>query len=85
MLYICEGIISLGGYRMENVERDKIQRLLSVNFALRKLYTQHRLFERRLSKLGKLNYLTTQEELEQKKLKQLKLRGVDQMIRMVAS
>jgi formyltetrahydrofolate synthetase len=69
---------------MERSERELIEQALATNFELRKLYDQHVKFERRLDKLGKQVYLTPAEEVEQKRLKQLKLAGVEKMIRITA-
>ena len=68
---------------MENVEREIIEKAVSTNFELRRLYSQHRKYESELDKLGRQIYLTPQEEVNQKRLKQDKLRGVEQMMRII--
>jgi hypothetical protein len=48
------------------------------------LYEKHSDFEARLNKLGKKAFLTQSEELEQRQLKILKLRGVERMLKLAA-
>ena len=68
---------------MERAERELIERELPRNFELRKLYEQHRDFEDRLGQLGRQSFLTPAEEQEERKLKQLKLKGVERMLYLV--
>ena len=68
---------------MERFEREMIESEMTTNFELRKLYEQHRDFETRLQKLSKQSFLTAAEEQEERRLKQLKLKGVERMLRMV--
>ena len=68
---------------MERNERELIEETLATNFELRKLYDQHTKFERRLEKLGRQAYLTATEQIEQKRLKNMKLVGVERMIKIV--
>jgi hypothetical protein len=70
---------------MEREERELIERALSTNFEVKKLYDQHLRFEERLQTLGKKVYLTPPEETEQRKLKLLKLMGVEKMIKLASS
>lgn len=69
---------------MENVERELIRRLSLVNPYLKRLYHEHERFEHFLSKFENRPFLTTSEEMEQKRLKIKKLRGVDEMMRILA-
>jgi uncharacterized protein YdcH (DUF465 family) len=69
---------------MENHERERIERAVGSNFELKKLYEQHVELDSKLKKLGKQRFLTQQEELEERRLKQLKLRGVERMLKMAA-
>ncbi len=70
---------------MENHERERIERALEHNFELKKLYDQHVELDAKLKKLGKQGFLTQQEEVEERRLKRLKLRGVEKMLKMAAS
>jgi len=65
---------------MERSERELIESELHNNFELRKLYEQHNQFEERLQKLSRQSFLTAAEEQEERKLKQLKLKGVERML-----
>jgi hypothetical protein len=67
---------------MEHAERELIQRVASENFEVRKLYEQHEQYEERLRTLSKLVYLTPKEAQEERELKQMKLKGVEKMIRL---
>ena len=69
---------------MERIDRELIERALESNFELRKLYEQHARFEARLEKLGRQAYLTPAEQVEQKRLKRMKLVGVEKMIELAA-
>jgi len=65
---------------MEHAERELIEKTVVNNFELRRLYTRHRDFERRLDELKRQPFLTSIEQVEQKKLKNMKLRGVERMM-----
>lgn len=67
---------------MESHERQMIEEAGKTNFELKKLYQQHRELEDRLGKLGRQGFLTSEEQAEQLRLKQLKLRGVERMLRL---
>jgi len=68
---------------MERAEREMIEREVPRNFELKKLYAQHHEFEERLQQLARQSFLTPAEEQEERKLKQLKLRGVERMLFLV--
>jgi hypothetical protein len=70
---------------MESHERELIEKAVESNFELKKLYTQHQDLDTKLKKLGKQSFLTAQEEAEERRLKQLKLRGVEKMLKIAAS
>jgi hypothetical protein len=70
---------------MERNERELIQRALETNFEVKKLYDRHKRYEDRLTKLSRQPYLTAAEQQEQRKLKLLKLRGVERMVRLAAT
>jgi len=69
---------------MERTDRELIERVLTDNFELRRLYEEHRRLEEMLSLFEKRPFLTTVEELEEKHLKMRKLQGVDRMMSIVA-
>ena len=68
---------------MESTERELIEKALSNNFELKKLYTQHSQLQIRLEQLSNLPFLTADEQIEVKKLKHQKLRGVERMIQII--
>lgn len=70
---------------MERSERELIQKALDTNFEVRKLYDRHKKFEERLKKLACRLFLTASEQQEQRKLKILKLQGVERMVRLAAA
>jgi hypothetical protein len=71
---------------MESHERELIKKALTNNnFEVKKLYEQHREFEERLKKLSRQGFLTASEEAEERRLKQLKLQGVERMLRLAAT
>ncbi len=74
-----------GGSVMESHERELIEKALPTNFEVKKLYKQHQEFEERLKKLGRQAFLTSTEEAEERKLKQLKLKGVERMLRLASA
>lgn len=65
---------------MESHERELIERAVETNFELKKLYQQHVELDEKLKKIGKQRFLTQREEMEERRLKQLKLRGVERML-----
>lgn len=69
---------------MESHERELIERVRETNFEVKKLYKQHQELEDRLKKLGRQAFLTSAEEAEERRLKQLKLRGVEKMLKLAA-
>lgn len=73
-----------GRLLMESHERELIERVRETNFEVKKLYQQHQELEDRLKKLGRQAFLTSAEEAEERKLKQLKLRGVERMLKLAA-
>jgi hypothetical protein len=70
---------------MENHERELIEKAVESNFELKKLYTQHLELDTKLKKLGKQSFLTAKEEAEERRLKQLKLRGVEKMLKLATT
>jgi len=70
---------------MERDERELIQKVLQTNFEVRKLYKQHVEYEGKLAKLARQVYLTASEEVEERRIKMLKLRGKEKMLKLVSS
>lgn len=68
---------------MDVGEREQIEVAVQSNFEVRKLYLQHRKLENRLDVLGRRTFLTPTEQVEQKRLKQEKLRGKERMLEIV--
>jgi uncharacterized protein YdcH (DUF465 family) len=54
------------------------------NFELRKLYEEHCKLEQVLATFENRPFLTSAEEIEEKRLKMKKLQGVDRMMSIVA-
>lgn len=53
--------------------------LLEVDSEFRRIYEAHRNYEKRAAKLSKKIYLTAEEEVEEKRLKKMKLTQKDRM------
>lgn len=70
---------------MESHERELIEKAQTTNFEVKKLYKEHQELDEKLKKLGRKGYLTAGEEAEERKLKQLKLRGVERMLKLANS
>lgn len=68
---------------MDVGEREQIEKAVQSNFEVRKLYLQHRRLENRLDTLSRRSFLTSKEQVEQKKLKHQKLRGKEKLLAMV--
>lgn len=68
---------------MENYDRTLIQQLFDGNPRFRLLYEEHLLLEKELNNLNQKSYLTTDEEVEKKKVQKLKLAGKDEMDRIL--
>jgi uncharacterized protein YdcH (DUF465 family) len=70
---------------MERAERELIQKVLQTNFEVRRLYNQHIKYEDTLARLARQAYLTQPEEVEQRRLKRLKLKGVEKMLKIASN
>jgi hypothetical protein len=70
---------------MERDERELIQKVLQTNFEVRRLYNQHIKYEDKLAKFARQAFLTSSEEVEQRRLKRLKLMGVERMLKIVSN
>lgn len=70
---------------MEHHERELIESAVESNFELKKLYAQHQELDMKLKKIGKQPFLTAHEQAEERRLKQLKLRGVEKMLKLASA
>lgn len=70
---------------METNEREMIEKEIGSNQRLRRLYEEHKALELKLSRLGRMSFLTLREQIEEKTLKLKKLRGVDRMMKLIAA
>ena len=64
---------------MEKWDEELIARLLPYNEELRKCIEAHRRYEEQLEKFSQRPYLTTEEEMEKKRIQKLKLAGRDKI------
>lgn len=64
---------------MEENDKLLIEKHISDDGELRKYVEEHTLLEKKLEELNKKLYLTTDEEIQQKKIKKLKLAGRDKI------
>jgi uncharacterized protein YdcH (DUF465 family) len=69
---------------MEAQDEALIAKLLPNNPELKQLVENHRTFEKRLDELNKLLHLNLDEELEKKTIQKDKLKGKDQIERILA-
>jgi hypothetical protein len=69
---------------MEARDEALINRLIETDETLRRHWTEHREFERRLEELNRLVHLTAAEELERKRIQKLKLAGRDKIEQILA-
>jgi len=68
---------------MEQKKEGLVHHLCIENNRFRMLYREHELLEKELQQFGKKSFLTTDEDLERKKLQKLKLAGKDEMERIL--
>lgn len=64
---------------MTKGDEELIQRLLRENEEFRRRMEEHQMFEKKLDEFNKRPFLTSQEEVEKKKIQKLKLAGKDVM------
>jgi uncharacterized protein len=65
---------------METDENALIEHLKQTNPEFRQLTEQNLQYERQLEEFHKLRYLTSEQELEKKRVQKIKLRGKDRMV-----
>jgi uncharacterized protein len=68
---------------MEDYDQSLVERLFDGNPRFRMLYEEHLLLEKELQKLNQKTYLSSDEEIEKKKVQKLKLAGKDEMDRIL--
>jgi uncharacterized protein YdcH (DUF465 family) len=64
---------------MEMDENALIEHLKATNPEFRRLMEEHLQYERQLEEFNKLRYLTSEQEIEKKRVQKIKLRGKDRM------
>lgn len=69
---------------MEAKEEALIRSLMETDPELRRHYEEHLELERRLADLRQKPFLTTEEEIEQKRIQKQKLAGKDRMMEILA-
>ena len=69
---------------MESTDRELIMQVGGSNDELRRLYEEHVELNGMIDRLEGMAYLTPQEQVEVKRLKSIKLRGMRRMMDLVA-
>jgi uncharacterized protein YdcH (DUF465 family) len=64
---------------METEENALIEHLKQTNPEFRRLTEEYLQYERQLEEFNNLRYLTSEQELEKKRVQKIKLRGKDRM------
>jgi uncharacterized protein YdcH (DUF465 family) len=64
---------------MEMDENALIEHLKETNPEFRQLMEEHLQYERQLDEFNKLRFLTSEQEVEKKRVQKIKLRGKDRM------
>jgi uncharacterized protein YdcH (DUF465 family) len=64
---------------MQEQDSALVEKLVNENPRFRKLYEEHQFFEKELVQIEDRPHLTPDDELEQKKIKKLKLAGKEEM------
>jgi uncharacterized protein YdcH (DUF465 family) len=69
---------------MEAQDEALIEKLIDKDPVLKQLVDDHRNYEKRLEEINRRPYLTTEEDLEKKRLQKAKLAGKDKIERIIA-
>ncbi len=64
---------------MQQYDESLVQQLFEENPRFRRLYEEHQILERDLERLTAKDYLSSEDELEKKRVQKLKLAGKDEM------
>lgn len=64
---------------MQQYDESLVKQLFEENPRFRRLYEEHQILERDLERLTAKDYLSTDDELEKKRVQKLKLAGKDEM------
>lgn len=64
---------------MRTLDKSFLKRLLKEDAEFKNIYDLHKSCEKKASKLNKKNFLTAKEEVEEKRLKKMKLMQKDRM------
>ncbi|MBE0504206.1 MAG: YdcH family protein [Desulfuromonadales bacterium] len=64
---------------MQQYDESLVQQLFEDNPRFRRLYEEHQILERDLERLTAKDYLSSEDELEKKRVQKLKLAGKDEM------
>ena len=83
MLEIINLILLKGGHSMENTDRELILQLSPTNPRLKKLYDQHLKLDKMIVRFENYAVYSPSAELRAKELKLEKLRGVDEMMKIL--
>jgi uncharacterized protein YdcH (DUF465 family) len=77
--FIPVGRFQFGAILMPNIQDDFKAHLMETNEEFRRLAEEHRGYGQKLEALNSRNYLTPEEQVEEIRLKKIKLRLKDQM------
>lgn len=64
---------------MQQYDESLVKQLFEENPRFRRLYEEHQILERDLERLTAKDFLSTEDELEKKRVQKLKLAGKDEM------
>ncbi len=70
---------------MENISEEAQERLMETSEEFRRLAAEHTSYDRRIEELGSRRYLSEEEQIEEARLKKMKLHLKDQMEHIVQS
>jgi uncharacterized protein YdcH (DUF465 family) len=69
---------------MDQIDQALVERAAAGNPQIRRLYLQHKELSQKIAALDHRGFLTEEEKLEMKQLKKEKLRGKDELIKLVS-
>ena len=68
---------------MDNFDPALLESALQESFQIKRLYERHRSLDKLIADFESRRFLTGQEELQVKELKKLKLRGKEELIKLI--